>query len=139
MEVELRPIESQINKLRDSLKEFLKNHTSPDGTVSLMKLFCDDELESHAAVFVCQELVEDFISAACLPLVVTKSQSEIRPTNLAILIQAFFNACCEVARDSSFNTEQVYEQSIALAKSQLDGKTAEDIYRLLAERLKDFR
>lgn len=141
MEVEVRGIESQIVKLKDSLKESLIQHTSPEGKVSLMKIFCDDELESHAAIFVCQELIEEFISAACLPLIITKSQSEIRPIDLAILMQAFINTCDEISRSSANNptTQELYQYHINLAKRHLDGKSGEDIAKLIDDRLTAIR
>lgn len=142
MEVEIRPVETQVTKLRDSLKESLFSHTSPEGKVSLMRIFCDDELESHAAIFVCQELIEDFISAACLPLVITKSaNSEIRPIDLAILMQAFLNTCDEISRSSASSptTQELYHYHINLAKRHLDGKTGEEIHKLVNDRLEAIR
>lgn len=131
MEIETRGLESQAEKLKDSLLNSLQNHSSIDGKVSMMKIICDEEIEAQLTIFVCQQLIDEFISAATLPLVIVPAKNEISPTYLAVMLKAFYLACEEGSRFLNTTPGELRESFIRQSQRALDGKSAEEIISII--------
>lgn len=127
MEIATIPLESQAIKLKNSLLELLQTHPSPDGTVSLMKLTCDEEIEAQMTIFVCQQLIDEFINAAVLPMVIVPAKNDISPLQLAIMLKAFYLACEECGRYLHVSPGDAKKSFFHQAQRYFDGKTAEDV------------